>query len=223
MIRSSHIRTRHLSLVECAFCVALLGAAVVGCSGRDDAEELASTGLELAKQQQLAEALEYFDRALSVDPNNLKALYNAGLADLFLRKGALASRRFEAFTRLRPKDALGHFNLARAYALSLHREEALASLRRAVELGFDKHDELMGGGFEAIEDDLRFAQIEVLVAQRAGVEVNARVPGGGSAYGGQQMRSSKLPGQRINVNCVAAKDGKVLAGLDADFASDCQP
>jgi len=218
-----------ISLAGGFFGAAVLTAALGSCAGQD-AESLAATGLELAKQQDLAGALDHFEAALQADPQNIKALYNGGLADLYLRRGTSASKRFEAFTRLRPNDSLGHFNLARAYALSLRREEALTALHRAVELGFDRHDELMGGGFESIEDDLRFAQIEVLVAQRAGVgaAVGAGFEGtslnGGSAYGGQRMKSTKLPGRgaRINARCVGPTAPPAVAGVEVDFAAECQ-
>lgn len=201
------------------FIAVLIGA----CSEAGSAEELASEGLALAREQRIPEALERFNNALESDPNNLLALYNGGLSELWLRKGSHAALRFERFVGLRPTDPLGHFNLARAYALSLRREEALDSLRRAVELGFDRHDELMGGGFESIEEDLRFAQIEVLVAQRAGVGFEEHSTGAG--YGGQRMRSTKLPGQgeRINRRCVGPTVPPLAAGADVDFEAGCHP
>lgn len=174
----------------------LLLVALAGCEGKStQAAHLAARGLEQAREQHLDKAMELFDGALALDPHNLKALYNGGLAHLFLRQGTEAADRFLVYVELRPEDPLGHFNLSRARALEHRGEDALASLRRAVELGFDDHAELSGGGFESLEDDLRFIQIEALVAQRAGIQVEADRAQGAGAYGGQQLRPMVLPGQ----------------------------
>lgn len=214
MMKLSPIRIAALSTLVLA----------LGCTS-GQADDLASAGLELARQHRLVEAIENFDAALEADPKNLKALYNGGLANLYLRKGAQAAQRFETFVGLRPDDSLGHFNLARAYAVAFRKEEAIGALKRAVELGFDRHDELMGGGFESIEDDIRFAQIEILVAQRAGVGVEAADRAGALGYGGQRMRTTMLPGQgqRINRSCVGPKAPPGVSGMEVDFENDCKP
>ncbi|HWV39393.1 MAG TPA: tetratricopeptide repeat protein [Vulgatibacter sp.] len=185
---------------------------LAACGPEGSADELASRAIAEATANRFGVALELFDQALAREPDNLKALYNGGLAHLYLRRGDAAARRFESFVALRPNDALGHFNLARAYAIEGRREPALASLKRAVELGFDRHEEIVGGGFEAIEDDVRFTQIEALVAQRAGVGFDASRRNGVGAYGGEPLRANRLPGQRINVQCKGPKVPPGVAG-----------
>ena len=199
-------------------------AALAGCAGGGNADELAARAIAEARANHLDAALTLFDQALAQAPNNLKALYNGGLAQLYLRRGDAAAQRFETFVSLRPNDALGHFNLARSYAIQRRREEAIASLKRAVELGFDKHDEIVGGGFESIEDDVRFTQIETLVAQRAGIAFDASRRNGAGAYGGEPLRATRLPGQRINVQCKGPKVPPGVSGNLTDIEqTGCDP
>lgn len=173
---------------------ACLLLALAGCART--AEQEASRGLELAREGRIEQAVEAFDRALAKDPENLKALYNRGLAMLLLGDGPEAARSLGLFVQIRPDDMEGHFNLARAWALAGRNGEAIASLQRAVELGFSDHDLLIeGGGFQALYRDIRFVQLETVVAQRAGV-----LPSGGSlgrlegpAYGGIPV-DVRLPG-----------------------------
>lgn len=195
-----------------------------GCAGWDSADDLASQAIAEAKANRIDAALSLFDQALRREPENLKALYNGGLAFLYLRRGGEAAQRFQAFVELRPNDALGHFNLARAYALEQRREEALAALKRAVELGFDRHAEILGGGFESIEDDVRFTQIEALVAQRSGIGFDASRRNGAGAYGGEPLRAARLPGQRINAQCKGPKVPPAIAGNLSDVeVNGCPP
>lgn len=201
-----------------------MAIAIAACSPGGSADDLASRAIAEAQSNRFGPALELFDQALAREPNNLKALYNGGLAHLYLRRGDAAAQRFEAFLSLRPSDALGHFNLARAYAIDRRKEEALASLKRAVELGFDRHAEIVGGGFEAIEDDVRFTQIEALVAQRAGIAFDASRRNGAGAYGGEPLRATRLPGQRINVQCKGPKVPPGVAGNLTDIEqTGCEP
>lgn|GEM_PF-1547463 len=206
------------------FVILALSIGIAGCAGGGNADELATRAIAEAKENRLDAALQLFDQALAQDPNNLKALYNGGLAHLYLRRGDAAAQRFGTFVSLRPDDALGHFNLARAYAIERRREDAIASLKRAVELGFDKHEEIVGGGFEAIEDDVRFTQIEVLVAQRAGLAFEVSRRNGAGAYGGEPIRANRLPGQRINVQCKGPKVPPGVSGNLTDIEqTGCEP
>ncbi len=202
--------------------VAALSGLTACRSGSSEAARLASEGLEEARAHRLEQAIILFDRAIALDPANLKALYNGGLARVFLRQGEAASRLFQAYVEERPKDPLGHFNLARAHALAYRSEETIASLRRAVELGFEDHDELVGGGFEAVEDDLRFAQIEALVAQRVGKLSPTGRGHGEGAYGGEKLRAIRLPGTRGGGAC-AARSRAPLASLDPMATAETPP
>src|SRR5262249_4551001 len=94
----------------------------------------------LRKRSQIDFEIEFFERILSRDPNYVEVLMNLG--DLFTRKGC-HRRALQAdlrLARLRPTNAEVFYNLACSYALLNHKSEAIASLRRAVRLGFTGFD-----------------------------------------------------------------------------------
>ncbi|AKU90308.1 tetratricopeptide repeat protein [Vulgatibacter incomptus] len=186
---------------------ALLLAALSACPGADTAgdmpaERLAAEGLALARGGQIPAALGRFDEALRLDPGNRKALYNGGLAHLALSQGAEAKGLFERFLAVAPNDAEGHVALAHAQEHLGEAEAAMASLRRAVELGLTDPELLTGGGFESIQGDVRFVQLVALVAQRSGV----RAPlddRGRLLVGGHPLRTLRLAGEVPRETCDA--------------------
>ncbi|HLV61331.1 MAG TPA: tetratricopeptide repeat protein [Fredinandcohnia sp.] len=186
----------------------LLCLALAGCKG-NRAEDRAALGIELGRKGDLGGALRAFDEALAADPNNLKALYNSGLALLGLGRGEAAAERFERFLALRPEDAKGHFHLARARLREHRREEAVRALQRAVELGFsDWWEWSAAGDLEAgLGGDFRFVQLGLVVAQRAGIP--AADPRPGQGYVNRPMPHANLPGQPKR-RCVAG-DGQEVA------------
>ena len=61
---------------------------------------------------------------------------------------------------LRPNDPTVHYNLACSYALTGHRDEALATLERAIELGYRDVGFLMKDeDLVSLHDDEAFAQL----------------------------------------------------------------
>lgn len=173
----------------------LLALAPAGCKGKGaQAEELATEGIQHGRAGRLAPALEAFDAALALDPKNLKALYNSGLALLGAGRGAASVERFERFLELRPDDALGHFHLARALLRDQKREEALEALQRAVEKGFSDWVEWEAAvDLEAgLAGDFRYMHMGLVVAQRAGVPGAEAQPGQG--YTNIPMPKKGMPG-----------------------------
>lgn len=162
---------------------ALLGACA---SSAERAEGEASAGLEKARSGALPEAIGHFERALELDDENPKARYNLALAHLVSRRGAEAAVHLRRFLETRPDDAAAHFELGRALALAGSPDLAIAELQRAATLGFSDFSALEGGGFESLEEDLRFVQVRALLAQRAGVVLHPEQfrPGNGTGYGG---------------------------------------
>jgi hypothetical protein len=90
----------------------------------------------LAAQPQIEFELDFFTAVLDRRPDFVEAL-KAHAKNLALarrhQEGLLIDRRI---TRLRPQDCLARYNLACSLALTLLYDEALAELRRAVELGY---------------------------------------------------------------------------------------
>lgn len=103
----------------------------------DSQPPAASGGLRaLADESQLDFELKFFGNILQSFPDYVDVLRVTG-NNLTLkgrvREGLEIDRRL---VRLRPKDALAHYNLACSYSLMGRTEQALQALRKAVELGY---------------------------------------------------------------------------------------
>ncbi|WP_157370605.1 tetratricopeptide repeat protein [Vulgatibacter incomptus] len=172
--------------------------AAAGCGrGGARAETEAREALAAARAGELGAAHQAFGRALALDPDNLVALYNGGIAALALGRGDEAVARFERFATLRPDDALGRFHLGRAYAREGRRDEAIGALRSSVERGFaDLAQWRLAPELEALANDLRLVQLEAVVAQRAGDGVE-EAPRPGEGYAGRPIPDAILPGTSL--------------------------
>lgn len=195
-----------------------LSALLGGCtSAAEKAEREASAGLEKARGGALGEAIGHFERALELDEENPKARYNLALAHLVSRRGAEAAVELRRFLETRPDDASARFELGRALALAGSPDTAIAELQRAATLGFADFQALEGGGFESLEEDLRFVQVKALIAQRAGVVLHPEQfrPGNGAGYGGVPI-PVPLPGAARACACArGAPPSAASAGGDA--------
>ena len=80
------------------------------------------------------EALPRLDRALAVDPNSTRALFNRGTTLLALKRYQLAHDSFSAVLRLDPKDGDAHFSLGNVELACGRLAEALACYDAALEL-----------------------------------------------------------------------------------------
>jgi tetratricopeptide (TPR) repeat protein len=72
-------------------------------------------GIILAKLGDRAEAMKYFDKAISLQPNNAAALNNRGNLLMIDDKYEEAQRAYREATRVNPEDAYIWINLAKAY------------------------------------------------------------------------------------------------------------
>ncbi len=92
--------------------------------------------VRVAEQSQLDFEIDFFSGILERKPDYVDVLRVMG-NNLTLKgryaQGLVIDRRL---VQLRPKDALAHYNLACSYSLLKRAEQALISLRRAVELGY---------------------------------------------------------------------------------------
>ena len=91
---------------------------------------------------------EFLSRAVQKQPENMDALTELGrvLTELGRFDEGLAVDM--SLAQLAPQNPIVHYNLGCSLALLGRREEALASLRRAIELGYDDPD------FLRSDDDL---------------------------------------------------------------------
>lgn len=112
------------------------------------------------KSQDLAFEIAFYEGILAEDPDFADAL--VPLAEAYTKagmyeKGLEADRKL---ARLRPKDPTVQYNLACSHALTGRREEALAALERAIELGYsDVGFLLKDGDLVSLHDDERFAEL----------------------------------------------------------------
>jgi tetratricopeptide (TPR) repeat protein len=90
----------------------------------------------LAAQPQIEFELDFYAALLERRPDFVEAL-KAHAKNLALARRHHEGVQFDRrITRLRPQDALARYNLACSLALIRQHDDALAELRRAVELGY---------------------------------------------------------------------------------------
>ena len=90
------------------------------------AKQHVNSGLNYLNQKQYVLALQEFDNAIQLDPNDAQAFYNRGLAHLEMRSYAQAENDFNVASRLKPEYAAPLDALAQ-----LHLRIALETLERA--------------------------------------------------------------------------------------------
>ncbi len=89
-------------------------------------------GEKLLQTGQIEEAMTKLQQALSLDPENVRASYNYGLALLFQNQPDEAITRFQAVLRPLPDYPEALYFLARAYLAADRPEDAAACLRKLV-------------------------------------------------------------------------------------------
>jgi tetratricopeptide (TPR) repeat protein len=129
----------------------------------NEGSEPTSTGMPLPRfvdQSQLDFELEFYGRILERQPDYVDVLRQMG--NILTQKGRYSEgmQIDRKLVQLRPQDALAHYNLACSYALLKRPDQALKTIRRAVELGYrdfrymrEDHD------LDSIRHDPRFRQL----------------------------------------------------------------
>ena len=110
--------------------------------------------------KQLDFELDFFAGILQNTPDYVDVLRILG--SLLALKGRFVEgmKLDKRLIRLRPDDALAHYNLACSYALLQRPDHSLRMLRKAVELGYrDFHYMREDHDLDAIKQDPRFRQI----------------------------------------------------------------
>jgi tetratricopeptide (TPR) repeat protein len=129
----------------------------------NEGSEPLSTGSPLARlgdQNQLDFELDFFSAILKRHPDYVDVLRVLG--NLLTLKGRYADglQIDRRLVQLRPNDALAHYNLACSYALLKRPDQALKTLRRAVELGYrDFRYMREDRDLDTIRHDPRFRQL----------------------------------------------------------------
>jgi tetratricopeptide (TPR) repeat protein len=114
----------------------------------------------LAEQNQLDFEIDFFSQILERNPDYVDVLRVMGNNLTLKRRYTQGLAIDKRLVQLRPKDALAHYNLACSYALLNRGDQALRTLRTAVELGYcdfrymrEDHD------LDSIRHDPRFRQL----------------------------------------------------------------
>jgi tetratricopeptide (TPR) repeat protein len=128
-----------------------------------EGSESTSTGKALVRtsdQSQLDFEIEFFDRILERKRDYVDVLRVQGNNLTLKGRYAEGLQIDKRLIQLRPTDALAHYNLACSYALLKRPDQAIKTLRRAVELGYrdfrymrEDHD------LDSIRHDPRFRQL----------------------------------------------------------------
>ena len=128
----------------------------------NEGSEHTSTG-SLARsneQNQLDFELDFFSRILERHPNYVDVLRVQGNNLTLKGRFAEGMQIDKRLVQLRPSDPLAHYNLACSYALLKRPEQALKTLRRAVELGYrDFRYMREDRDLDSIRHDPRFRQL----------------------------------------------------------------
>jgi len=128
--------------------------------GSEPASTTGGTLIRLAEQSQLDFELDFFGGILDRHPCYVDVLRAQG-TNLTLKgrygEGLQIDKRL---VQLRPTDPLAHYNLACSYALLKRTEQAIKTLRRAVELGYrDFRYMREDRDLDSIRQDARFRQL----------------------------------------------------------------
>jgi tetratricopeptide (TPR) repeat protein len=126
----------------------------------------------LANQGRYAEAIQEWEKALKIDPENPKARNNLSIALVRAGKFADGIAYLERAVELKPEYAEDHSNLGKALSVAGGPDEAMAQWRTAVELYPDFADAHASLGFGLA----RKGRVDEAIAQwRKAVEINPQL------------------------------------------------
>ena len=129
----------------------------------DEGADPISTGSSLVRpidQSQLDFEIDFFGGILERRPDYVDVLRVMGNNLTLKGRYAQGLQIDKRLVQLRPKDPLAHYNLACSYALLNRPDQALKTLRRAVELGYrDFRYMREDRDLDSIRHDPRFRQL----------------------------------------------------------------
>lgn len=111
---------------------------------------------------------EFLGRAVTRRPGNFDALFELGHVLTELGRHAEGLRVDLELVRLAPDNPIVHYNLGCSQALLGDKDDALASLRQAVELGYDDVEYLVSDeDLSSLRDDAGFQTLVRELEERA--------------------------------------------------------
>jgi len=129
----------------------------------EGSEPTAATGSQLARlaeQSQLDFELDFFAGILERHPCYIDVLRAQGNNLTLKGRYAEGLQVDKRLVQLRPTDPLAHYNLACSYALLKRTDQAIKTLRRAVELGYRDFRYIREDrDLDSIRQDPRFRQL----------------------------------------------------------------
>lgn len=108
----------------------------------ETADELINKGLELDKQNKFEEAIKYYDEALKVEPNNIRALGLKGSCLHFLHKYDEAIKCYDEGIKIDPKDIYCWYNKGHSLSGLKKYDDAIVCFDKALTL-CDKNDKFI--------------------------------------------------------------------------------
>jgi tetratricopeptide (TPR) repeat protein len=93
--------------------------------------------LSLSSLKSHAEAIECYDKALEINPQNADAYYNKGLSLSSLKSHAEAIECYDKALEINPQNADAYYNKGLSLALTENHNEAIESFDRALEIQSD--------------------------------------------------------------------------------------
>lgn len=106
-------------------------------NAQDIAENYHMGGLSLQNESKFPDSINYFDRALSLDPFNTKYLIDKGVSLFALQHTVDAIKCYDKALEINPEDPIPYFNKGLAFEYLKKYEEALTNFDRAGEKNRD--------------------------------------------------------------------------------------
>lgn len=112
------------------------------CSTKED---YVSRGLSLTEKGRYDKAIEYYNKAITIDPNYVYAYSNRGIAYAWKGEYDKAIDDFNKGILLSPNDAHIYFNRGVAYHNSGQDDKATSDLNKACDIGIEEGCKVLQG------------------------------------------------------------------------------
>jgi tetratricopeptide (TPR) repeat protein len=178
------------------------------------AEEYKNKGNEAFKSNNVNEAIEFYTKAIELDPKNLLCFSNRSVSYLKLEKYEDALKDADSCIELRPSWAKGYFRKGTALHNLKRLEEAKVVLEKAAEL--DEDDDLIKKRLVAVKQELR----KLSGKESDEEKPNNRYQGFGSQTGGRHFYRSPSPLKTATKCSYTTKNGITLEVCSGDITKE---